>query len=250
MSTRHIDGPPSPWLAQQIDRLLPSIEAAATEQPEPSTLMVSIQPATPGSREDRTCDRCGHYCPPNVETMHLGSYSLEGAPGTAMEGRNVIFGFGLCDTCAHHEYPQPASTLADAKARAARTHHRIGARPTVEQMPNSPHESVTAWKVRGDDANVVVMMPRLLPGAPASLRRRYRDRIIANATGTCPRCGEASGVEQHHADTTVPGSSGRLAHADNCPVLTRDTDNKWIDQTGIRMLATALMAGEPHDPDC
>lgn len=43
-----------------------------------------------------------------------------------------------------------------------------------------------AWMV----GEVMVLMPKLLPGAPSSTRRRYRDRIIANATGECPRAAE------------------------------------------------------------
>jgi hypothetical protein len=31
-------------------------------------------------------------------------------------------------------------------------------------------------------------MPKLLAGTPSSVRRAYRQRIIANATGECPRC--------------------------------------------------------------
>jgi hypothetical protein len=73
------------------------------------------------------------------------------------------------------------------------------------------------WKI-GD---VLEGMPRLLPSARASIRRHYRARIAANATGECPRCGSiaADPFEGHHAS---------LSHDDSCPLLPNDIE-RWID---------------------
>jgi hypothetical protein len=62
------------------------------------------------------------------------------------------------------------------------------------------------WKV----GHVLVIMPKLLAGTPSSVRRAYRQRIIANATGECPRC---------NTITTDPhGGHASPSHDDDCPV--------------------------------
>jgi hypothetical protein len=79
-----------------------------------------------------------------------------------------------------------------------------------------PSGGFQLWKV-GD---VLVGMPKLLPRAPASVRRRYRLRIVANATGECMRCGSitADRLERHHAT---------LSHCSDCPLLLNDIE-RWI----------------------
>ena len=86
------------------------------------------------------------------------------------------------------------------------------------------------WKVR----DVLVGMPALLPTAPASVRRRYRLRIVANATGECSRCGSivADLLEGHQAT---------LSHDDDCSLLLHDIE-RWIDPRS-RALRGALGAG-------
>jgi len=67
----------------------------------------------------------------------------------------------------------------------------------------------------------MVGMPALLPNAPASVRRRYRLRIVANATGECPRC-ETIAVDP------LEGHHGSLSHENGCPLLLTDIE-RWID---------------------
>jgi hypothetical protein len=132
-----------------------------------------------------------------------------------------------------------SDNLADIKARAAAARAAATRDPTPH-MVGHPADTpgCTAWSV-GNPRGVMVLMPTLLPGAPASLRRRYRDRIVANATGRCPRCGETSGIDAAPAERVA---SGTLKHADNCPLLLdRPSDGQWIDQTGIRFLALASL---------
>lgn len=52
----------------------------------------------PGAREDRTCDRCGTYCPPG--TVYAVSAYL-----TDYRERRYFIVFGLCPSCAALECP-------------------------------------------------------------------------------------------------------------------------------------------------
>jgi hypothetical protein len=107
--------------------------------------------------------------------------------------------------------------------RADRKAHIAARRASARRNPNPmlvdelPRGGFQLWKV-GD---VLVGMAALLPGAPASVRRRYRARIVANATGECGRCGSivADPLEGHHAS---------LSHDDRCPLLLHDIE-RWVD---------------------
>jgi hypothetical protein len=82
---------------------------------------------------------------------------------------------------------------------------------------------------------VLVGMPKLLPNAPSSVRRRYRQRIVSNAVGECSRCGVivADPLEGHRAT---------LEHEDNCSLLLHDIE-RWIDPRASAM--RGMLAGEP-----
>jgi hypothetical protein len=69
--------------------------------------------------------------------------------------------------------------------------------------------------------SVLVVAPALRPGAPASVRRAYRDRIIANATGRCPRCDAVSDSED----------MSTMAHEEDCPVSDAAL-SRWLDPEG------------------
>lgn len=101
------------------------------------------------------------------------------------------------------------------------------AHPEPMLVDEHPAGGFQFWKV-GD---VLVGMPALLPAAPASIRRRYRLRIVANATGECMRCGSivADPLEGTHAS---------LAHDDDCPLLLHDIE-RWVDPRA-QMLRDAL----------
>lgn len=82
---------------------------------------------------------------------------------------------------------------------------------------------VAAWKA----GQALVLLPELLPGAPASIRRAYRDRLRTNATGRCPRCGAASGIDT--------ASGPRTMHEQTCPVAAL-AGSRWLDRRGIAAL--------------
>jgi hypothetical protein len=117
---------------------------------------------------------------------------------------------------------------ADRKANLARS--RATARGQIPMLVGEPSDvpGFQAWMV----GKVMVLMPRLLPGTPSTIRRRYRDRIIANATGECPRCQTIA------AD---PGTgkvldNAAMAHEHDCPVsLVEDEAERWIDPRSREM---------------
>jgi hypothetical protein len=106
---------------------------------------------------------------------------------------------------------------ADRKANLAANRASARRNPEPILVSETLHDGFQFWKV-GD---VLVGMPKLLPNAPASIRRHYRARILANATGECPRCGSitADPLEGHHA---------ALSHDNGCPLLLTDIE-RWID---------------------
>jgi hypothetical protein len=107
-------------------------------------------------------------------------------------------------------------TRADRKAHiaASRTSARRNPEPILIEEPVAGFHF---WKV-GD---VLVGMPKLLPGAPASIRRHYRARIVANAIGECPRCGSI-------AADPLEGHQASLSHDDGCPLLLAHIE-RWVD---------------------
>jgi hypothetical protein len=107
------------------------------------------------------------------------------------------------------------ATIAAARASARRHPEPM----LVEELSDS---GLHLYKV-GD---VLVGVPALVHGAPSSVRRRYRQRIQANAIGECGRCGSivADPLEGHQAT---------LAHEDNCPLLLQDIE-PWIDPRARR----------------
>lgn len=70
-------------------------------------------------------------------------------------------------------------------------------------------------------AKIVPSSVPLLPGAPSSVRRHYRQRITANATGECPRCGSI-------AADPLEGAQASISHNDGCPVLLVNIEPGWI----------------------
>jgi hypothetical protein len=114
--------------------------------------------------------------------------------------------------------------------RADRKAQIVASRATARRHPvpmlvGEPSPGWQMWKV----GQVAVVMPRLLPGAPSSVRRHYRQRILANATGECPGCGSVVGDPE---DGSVQAN---LAHDGDCPVreLVEHVE-PWLDPRSFR----------------
>ena len=108
-------------------------------------------------------------------------------------------------------------SAADRKANIAAG--RASARRNPEPMLVEEHPSggFQFWKV-GD---VLVGMPALLPSAPARVRRNYRDRLLSNALGECPRCESIAG------DPVEDSGLAPFPHRTGCPVIRTDFE-PWI----------------------
>jgi hypothetical protein len=96
---------PSAWLrATSRRRVIALSRRHATVSPVFGTTVVAYLTAShvePGSREDRTCDRCGRHCPPNTV------YGVSAYLTDYREHRYVLV-FGLCMPCGQLEHPDDA----------------------------------------------------------------------------------------------------------------------------------------------
>jgi hypothetical protein len=112
---------------------------------------------------------------------------------------------------------------ADTKANIATSRASARRNPEPMLVEELPIGGFQLWRV----GTVLVGMPKLLPGAPSSVRRRYRLRVVADATGECIRCGSlaADPLEGHHAI---------LSHDDRCPLLLDDIE-LWVDPRASAM---------------
>jgi hypothetical protein len=81
---------PSAWLRGQVARRVAYVRAAGLD-PAGDTLMVAPlgRPASPGAREDRTCDRCRSYTPVGPPFYTFG---VRAAKGLLLCG-------GMCRKC-------------------------------------------------------------------------------------------------------------------------------------------------------
>lgn len=85
---------PSAWMRGAIDRATKRIEAAGVTRIMCDVVVTPLgNGSEPGSREDRTCDRCEVYVPPGRE-LTLGTVAIGRVDGT----RGFLV-FGLCRTC-------------------------------------------------------------------------------------------------------------------------------------------------------
>lgn len=117
-----------------------------------------------------------------------------------------------------------ARDLAGTKAAVANAAEALGANPPVRPLGPAALPGYVAWLVGPEQGGVLVVMPGLRPSAPASLRRRYRARIIANATGRCPRCSATSGVSSTHR--------AQMAHEADCTATFGARDERWLIRGG------------------
>lgn len=100
-------------------------------------------------------------------------------------------------------------------------------------------DGFAAWLVGPDDEEhlrQVVLLPALRPLVPRSVIERYHARILANATGRCPACGEVAGLTR---EPPAPGERGlaawrtlplhvELRHAADCPATFTEADRRWF----------------------
>jgi hypothetical protein len=116
---------------------------------------------------------------------------------------------------------------ADRRAKIVKAmHDATGQKPERIWDPPWP-PGIAAYRVAG----VLCVMPELLPKAPASIRRAYRDRIVANATGRCPRCGAV-------ADSDDLSS---MRHEHGCPVSDAGLA-RWISPEGQAVITSGLLS--------
>ncbi len=93
---------PTAWLREAIDRRTAELAsdpqiATAIEAGVFVTALMTDKPSPPGSREDRTCDRCRTYSGPKDHfTTLLVRLPFPGG-----------LSIGLCDACADKEVPTP-----------------------------------------------------------------------------------------------------------------------------------------------
>lgn len=119
--------------------------------------------------------------------------------------------------------------MNDADERAVRVRSWASAVNQTPMLEPESTDEVSYWRV----GEVLVLMPRLLPRAPQRVRRLYRDRVIANATGRCPRCfavADVAGTQMEHETACPVGAEGE-----------RDM-GRWLAEVGQRQLALARMA--------
>lgn len=92
---------PSAWLRHAIARRQMTIDTVARPFGQGSDGLAVVMPVSPwsepGSREDRSCDRCGVYVPVG-HTLWLGGIELR-----RRDGLTAVVTFGLCTSCGHAE---------------------------------------------------------------------------------------------------------------------------------------------------
>jgi hypothetical protein len=104
---------PSLWFRTELAR----VEAAVRALPDVlATIPVVLAPlghsGPPGSREDRTCDRCRKYIPP-TDPGRPARFFVGGVSVRISETSKGVVTFGLCDGCHRIEgSPMPGVEVA------------------------------------------------------------------------------------------------------------------------------------------
>lgn len=90
---------PTAWMREAIDRRVDQLEAQGVDRTRCDTVVTPLAglSTTPGTREDRTCDRCSVYVSPK---LHLwgGAVQMQRVDGTI-----ALLVVGLCQRCAAAE---------------------------------------------------------------------------------------------------------------------------------------------------
>ncbi|GAA3089281.1 hypothetical protein JOF29_007945 [Kribbella aluminosa] len=89
---------PSAWFRGQIVRVATRTRLVALPYDGTTVVVVALRHAQPGSREDRTCDRCREYVPPMSAKFFCGAQHFR------ISGHVCgVMTFGLCDRCRRLE---------------------------------------------------------------------------------------------------------------------------------------------------
>lgn len=94
---------PSAWLRGALARRQAAVDALADLDPASLTVVTPVGPtAAPGSREDRTCDRCRVYVAPTRPGAPVRFFS-GGVWTSRADGLRALVTFGLCRRCLDAE---------------------------------------------------------------------------------------------------------------------------------------------------
>ncbi|KJL23794.1 hypothetical protein RN51_01329 [Microbacterium oxydans] len=118
------------------------------------------------------------------------------------------------------------STPADLRARLVSSQQAASAVPIIGLLGTPPAGTpvgYSAWAVGSlfGDRHIVIM-PTLDDNAPAVVLDRVVARVLATATGCCPLCGRAAGV-----DVLTPGVVD-VRHDEGCPATFGPEDSRWF----------------------
>ena len=145
-------------------------------------------------------------------------------------------------------------TTADLRARMAELWDRVhatappGEWPEVTRLTTGPEvdrlpPNFTAWAVGpwpADPADAppagrhVVVLPTLDPAAPFDVQRRYRARIVADGSGTCPLCSGVAGIVGPDPERARAGFHALpvrvgVRHSTGCPAADfGERERRWF----------------------
>lgn len=90
---------PTAWLREAIDRRADLLEAQGADRAVCDLVVTPLAGpwAAPGTREDRTCDRCRVYVPPRLQ-LWIGAVQMQRVDGTV-----ALLVLGLCCLCRDAE---------------------------------------------------------------------------------------------------------------------------------------------------
>lgn len=133
---------------------------------------------------------------------------------------------------------------AEARGRVAGVWDGIARQPlplvALITAPEGTPEGFQAWAVGTPPApRSIVLLPEISDYAPREVMDRYISRVVADATGTCPLCGQAAGLvgpdlpdperpqRGRNAFYALPLSVG-IRHDLGCPAIFTDADRRWF----------------------
>jgi hypothetical protein len=130
------------------------------------------------------------------------------------------------------------TTPADLRARILAAWDRADPDGVPERVAAGPVPVGWAvWRL-GGPGGPCTALPALLPSAPLAVRLRYRWRVVANLTGTCPACGGVAGLIGPTPDgplaawALLPVTLG-ITHDDGCPTVFGEADRDHLDPRAL-----------------
>jgi len=134
-------------------------------------------------------------------------------------------------------------SAADARARMAAAQAAAAQTPILSLIaaPEGTPEGHSAWAVGPlFGPRSIVILPTLSDDAPPRVLERLMARVLATATGTCPLCGEVTGLVGPPIPDPREGATRGAAsfyllpltvgvrHAGECPAQFDDSDRRWF----------------------